>query len=63
MAAIAWREKDLEGNDSKAKVLECEQWLEKTKNWGEQYVLDSRMSMKITTSLITVNRHKKIAGI
>jgi hypothetical protein len=62
MAALAWREKDLEGNDSKAKVLECEEWLGKTKNWGEQYVLDSRMSVKITTSLNTVKRHKRIEG-
>ena len=60
MAALDWNEKDLEGADSKAKVLECEQWLVKTQKWGESYVLDTRMSFKITTSLITVKRHKRI---
>jgi hypothetical protein len=62
MAALAWLEKDIEGADAKAKVLECEQWLEKTKNWGEVYVLDTRMSFKISTSLLTIKRHKSIMG-
>ena len=62
MAALTWNEKDLEGVDAKAKVLECEQWLDKTKNWGDSYVLDTRMSFKITTSLITIKRHKTIMG-
>jgi hypothetical protein len=62
MAALDWNEKDLEGVDSKAKVLDCEQWLVKTQKWGESYVLDTRMSFKITTSLITVKRHKGIMG-
>jgi maltooligosyltrehalose synthase len=63
MACLAWNEKDLEGNDHKAKVLDCEQWLEKAKKWGEPYVLDTRLSVKITTSLITIKRHKSIMGI
>ncbi|KAG0650016.1 Inclusion body clearance iml2, partial [Hyphodiscus hymeniophilus] len=62
MAALSWNEKDLEGVDSQAKVLDCEQWLMKTQKWGDAYVLDTRMSFKITTSLITVKRHKKIMG-
>jgi hypothetical protein len=62
MAALNWAEKDLEGVDEKAKVLECEQWLDKTQKWGESYTLDTRMSFKITTSLITIRRHKQIMG-
>ena len=62
MAALTWNEKDLEGADHKSKVLDCEQWLVKTKNWGESYVLDTRMSFKITTSLLTLKRHKSIMG-
>ncbi|KAE8443318.1 hypothetical protein EG329_001961 [Mollisiaceae sp. DMI_Dod_QoI] len=61
MACLAWNEKDLEGVDHKAKVLECEEWLEKTQKW-EQYILDTRMSVKITTSLLTIKRHKRIMG-
>lgn len=62
MAALAWSEKDLEGVDHKAKVIECAQWLEKVQKWGDAYTLDTRMSFKITTSLITVKRHRKIMG-
>jgi len=62
MACLAWNEKDLEGNDHKVKVLDCEQWLEKVQKWGESYVLDARLSVKITTSLITIKRHKSIMG-
>ncbi|KAF8867095.1 outer membrane protein-like protein iml2 [Acephala macrosclerotiorum] len=62
MACLAWFEKDLEGMDSRAKVLECQDWLEKTQKW-EQYILDTRMSVKITTSLLTVKRHKKIMAM
>jgi hypothetical protein len=62
MAALAWSEKDLDGMDHKAKVLECAQWLEKVHKWGEAYNLDTRMSFKITTSLITIKRHRKIMG-
>lgn len=60
MAALAWNEKDLEGVDHKAKVLESQQWLEKVQKWGDAYTLDTRMSFKITTSLITIKRHKMI---
>jgi hypothetical protein len=63
MACLAWKEKDLEGVDTKAKLLECEQWLEKVHKWGESYVLDSRMSFKIMTSLITIRRHKGLMGL
>ncbi|KUJ20335.1 outer membrane protein-like protein iml2 [Mollisia scopiformis] len=62
MACLAWNEKDLEGADPKAKVVECEEWLEKTQKW-EQYILDTRMSVKITTSLLTIKRHKRIMGM
>ena len=63
IAAVAWHEKDLEGADHKAKVLECEAWLEKLQKWGEPYVLETRMSFKVGTSCATVRRHKKIMGI
>jgi len=63
MACLAWNEKDLDGVDHTAKVNDCQQWLEKVHKWGEQYILDSRMSVKITTSFITVKRHRKIMGI
>ncbi|KAF4632452.1 hypothetical protein G7Y89_g5666 [Cudoniella acicularis] len=49
------------GNYHKQKVLECEQWLEKTQKW-EQYILDTRISVKVVTSLLTVRRHKKLMG-
>ena len=62
MACVAWHEKDVEGEDHKAKVMECESWLEKTSKW-EQYVLESRMSVKVTTSQLTVRRHKGIVGL
>jgi len=62
MAALAWTEKDLEGADHKIKVVECEEWLVKTQKWPEAYTLDTRMSFKITTSLITLKRHKKLMG-
>ena len=63
MAAVAWVEKDLENADHKAKVLECEQWLDKVQKYPEQYIMDTRLSMKITTSLITVKRHKGVMGL
>ena len=62
MAALEWKEKDLEGIDHKAKVLECLQWAEKVQKWGEAYTLDTRMSFKIVTSIITIKRHRKIMG-
>jgi hypothetical protein len=57
---VAWQEKDLEDADHRAKTLECEQWIEKLHKWGESYVLDTRMSFKISTSCSTVRRHKKV---
>jgi len=62
MAALEWKEKDLLGEDHKAKVLDCLQWAEKVQKWGEAYTLDTRMSFKITTSIITINRHRRIMG-
>jgi uncharacterized protein (DUF885 family) len=64
MACLAWSEKDLPNispAEHKAKVTDCEQWLDKVQKW-EQYVLDTRVSVKLTTSLITVKRHKSIMG-
>lgn len=63
MAALAWVEKDLQGMDHNAKVRECEEYLVKLQKWGEQYVLDSRMSVRVTTSMITMKRHKTIMGL
>ncbi|KAH8594328.1 outer membrane protein-like protein iml2 [Bisporella sp. PMI_857] len=63
MSALAWHEKDLDGVDHKTKVQECEQWLEKVQKWGEAYTLDTRMSFKITTSQLTLKRHKEIMGL
>ena len=63
MAVIAWNEKDGEGADHNARVADCEHWLEKTHKWPDTYILDARMSVKITTSLMTLKRHKKIIGI
>jgi hypothetical protein len=63
MACLSWHEKDLEGADRNAKVLDCEQWLDKLHKWGETYVLDTRMSMRVTTSMLTVKREKVILGI
>lgn len=66
MACLAWHEKDLPNTspeDHKAKVLDCELWLLKTQKWGEQYVLDTRVSVKLMTSLLTVRRHKGILGM
>jgi len=65
MACLAWHEKDLpdtSAEEHKAKVQDCEEWLEKTQKW-EQYVLDTRVSVKLTTSLLTVRRHKGIIGM
>lgn len=62
MACLFWAEKDLEGADHKLNVLECQKWLEKTQKWEYSYVLDGRLSMKVTTSVVTVRRHKGIMG-
>lgn len=64
LACIAWLEKDLPDKSlayHKAKVEECEQYLDKLQKW-DQYVLDTRVSVKLTTSLITVKRHKSLMG-
>jgi hypothetical protein len=63
MACLAWKEKDLDGADHAAKVNDCFEWLEKTQKWGEEYVLNSRMAVKVSTALNTVKRHKKIMGM
>lgn len=60
MAALAWAEKDLEGADHKAKVVDCEQWLLKVQKYPEAYLLDDRLSMKVTTSVVTVKRHRSV---
>lgn len=60
MAALAWAEKDLDGADHKAKVEDCEQWLTKVQKYPEAYLLDNRLSMKVSTSVVTVKRHKTI---
>lgn len=43
MAALAWVEKDLEGMDHKAKVLDCETWLVKTQKWPDQVGVSRRL--------------------
>lgn len=63
MACLAWREKDLPSADMEAKVRDCEQWLNKVHQWNESYIMDTRMSMRVTTSIMTVKRHKKILGM
>lgn len=62
MGAVAWQEKDLEGEDHKARVLESEEWIDKLHKWGEAYVLETRLSFKVSTSIATIRRHKKIMG-
>lgn len=62
MAALAWAEKDVDGADHKATVLDCQDWLAKTKKWPYEWVLDSRMSIKLSTSMLTVKRHRRIMG-
>jgi hypothetical protein len=65
IACLHWHEKDLPNvtpKEHKKKVLACEQELLKTQRF-EQYVLDGRLSMKVTTSLVTVRRWKGILGI
>lgn len=41
------KKKDLDGTDHKAKVLDCEQWLDKTQKF-DSYVLDTRMGLKVS---------------
>ena len=57
MAAVCWQEKDVQGVDTKAKVAECDEWLNKVAKW-ESYVLDARIGMKVTTGLDTMKRYK-----
>lgn len=57
MAAVCWQEKDVAGGNRKAKVAECEDWLNKVAKW-ESYVLDARIGMKVTTGLDTIRRFK-----
>ncbi|KAG9229263.1 outer membrane protein-like protein iml2 [Amylocarpus encephaloides] len=64
VACIEWAEKDLPSSTPelhKAKVLSCEEELQKTTTF-HQYVLDGRLSMKVTTGLVTIKRHKEIMG-
>ncbi|KAG4026467.1 hypothetical protein MFRU_040g00260 [Monilinia fructicola] len=78
LAACSWSEKDLspaggsaEGKISekkvleyqKEKVLDCEEKLLKLNSWPQTYVFEARMSFKISTSLLTVRRHKVLMGI
>lgn len=63
MACLAWHEKDLEGADPQAKVNECEKWLDVVHKWGEDYSLDTRMSLRVTTSFLTLKREKRILDI
>jgi hypothetical protein len=65
IACLNWHEKDLPNTtheDHKKKVLACEQELLKTQKF-DQYVLDGRLSIRVTTSLVTVRRWKGILGI
>ncbi|RKF60114.1 Inclusion body clearance protein iml2 [Erysiphe neolycopersici] len=62
MACIAWKEKDLKDQDHRSKFLECEEWLEKVQKWGDQFILDTRLSMNSTTSMATLKRHREIMG-
>jgi hypothetical protein len=65
IACLSWAEKDLPCTTPeihKAKVLSCEQELQKTQKF-DQYVLDGRLSIKVTTSLVTVRRYKGILNI
>ncbi|OBT46004.1 hypothetical protein VE00_03729 [Pseudogymnoascus sp. WSF 3629] len=56
MAVISWMERGLPGTDSKAKLVECEEWLNKVAKWETSYVLDARIGMKVTTGLDTIKR-------
>lgn len=58
MAVLAWLEKDVDGADVKAKIAECDDWLQKAARW-EGYVLDTRIGVKITTGVDTVKRYRK----
>ncbi|KAI9644780.1 Mitochondrial outer membrane protein iml2 [Ciborinia camelliae] len=78
LACCSWSEKDLlpagdsaEGKVSekkilehqKRKVLDCEEKLLKLNSWPQPYSFEARMSFKISTSLLTVRRHKGLLGI
>jgi hypothetical protein len=57
MAVLAWFEKDLPDFDPKAKVSECENWLQKASRW-DTYVLDTRIGLKITTAVETLKTYR-----
>jgi hypothetical protein len=57
MAVLAWFERNLPGSDSKAKVSECEKWLQKAARW-DTYVLDTRIGLKITTAIETLKVYR-----
>ncbi|KAG9240553.1 outer membrane protein-like protein iml2 [Calycina marina] len=61
MAALCWAEKDQHAAYHAAKVKETEKWLNNLQTMAaEPYTLDTRMSFKLTTSLLTIKRHKEI---
>ncbi|RAL65028.1 hypothetical protein DID88_001136 [Monilinia fructigena] len=75
LASCSWSEKDLSpaGNSAegkisekkvleyqKEKILDCEEKLMKLNSWPQTYVFEARMSFKISTSLLTVRRHKAL---
>ncbi|ESZ92553.1 hypothetical protein SBOR_7079 [Sclerotinia borealis F-4128] len=77
VASCSWDEKDIspagvssEGKVSekkilehhKEKVLDCEEKLLKLHSWPQTYVFEARMGFKISTSLLTVRRHKGLMG-
>lgn len=78
LACCSWREKDLPpGGDStsgekmsekklleyrREKLMDCEEKLLKLHSWPQTYVFETRMSFKISTSLLTVKRHKGLMG-
>lgn len=60
IVCLAWSEKDLPGMDYEVKLFDCEQWLMKTQKWPDTYILDTRMSFRVSTSLATVKRHMRL---
>ena len=63
MAANLWAERDGAGTGGRDQgtgrnrklVREAEEWIDKTKNWGE-YELDARFGMKVTTGLEAIKK-------
>ncbi|KAA8567468.1 hypothetical protein EYC84_010482 [Monilinia fructicola] len=58
LAACSWSEKDL---SLQRGVQQRERF--RRKSWPQTYVFEARMSFKISTSLLTVRRHKVLMGI